>query len=182
MTVATPYAMPFTDAIRPTLDAAFRVAEQLTESPQQAEECLIEAAMLGSRVRPYVEAGVQVDPWFLGLVVRSCGGRNRRWELPARRYEVDMESLPLYSATRQARGSEPDRVRDLMARLPAGVVTAALRSLTWEHRVIAALYYVTEWSYSDLALALETTREELRPRLHRAKRALQEVLCERCKV
>ena len=178
MTVASPHPLPFSDAIRPTLGAAYRLAEQLTESQQQAEECLVEAAMLGSRVRPYIEPGTQVDPWFMGLVVRSCGERSRRWEAPKRADDVDMEALPLYGSARGGSGpsSEKDRAERLMASLPAAEITAALRSLPWEHRVIAALYYVTQWSYGDLARALETTRDELRPRLHRARRALQVAL------
>lgn len=47
MTVATSHSMLFAEAIRPLLDVAYRVAEQLTDTSQQAEECLVEAAMVG---------------------------------------------------------------------------------------------------------------------------------------
>lgn len=113
--------------------------------------------------------------------MRTCGGRNRRWEMP-RQLEAD-EALPLYSATRDAKwhDSDEDSARRLMEQLPATEITVVLRSLPWEHRVVSALYYITQWSYGDIAGALGTTREELRPRLHRARRALQMALWAKAK-
>jgi RNA polymerase sigma factor (sigma-70 family) len=183
MTVASPHTLVFGEAIRPCLDIAYRVAEQLTDSPRQAEDCLVEAAVVGSQVRPRVEPGATVNPWFLGLVVRSCGARHRQWELPAPRHEASADALPLYEATRAAEwhDAEDEPARRLFARLQPGDITAALRSLPWEQRVVASLYYITQWSYEDLARALEITRQELRPRLHRARRALQVALCARAR-
>jgi RNA polymerase sigma factor (sigma-70 family) len=180
MTVATPFMPAFGEAIRPCLEIAYRLAEQLTESPRQAEDCLTEAALTGSRVRPFIEPGIDVRPWFMGLVMRSCGSRYRRWEPPSQAWMGDDHSLPLYEATGAAQ-QDAEAAAHLFSRLSRSDVSAALRSLPWEMRKLAALYYVAEFRYDELAAALEVTTNELRPMLRRAKRAMQQALCARAR-
>lgn len=181
MIVATSQLFAFADAIRPCLEVAYRLAEQLTDSPRQAEECVAEAALMGSRVRPFIEAGSDMRPWFMGLIMRSCGGRYRRWESPVQPWSGDTMGLPLYEAAQQTLGQDEDAATQILSRLSQADISIALRSLPWESRKVAALYYVVGFRYAELGAALEISAEEVRPRLRRAKRAMQQALCVRAR-
>lgn len=176
--------MAFGEAISPCLEVAYQVAAQLTESPSQAEDCLAEAAILGSRAQPDFETDTDIRPVFLGLVLQRCrsrqGDAGERADLTAPSGD---DSLPLYEAAQSAPwfGQEPDPAAVLFARLSTSDVSSALRALPFELRQVAALYYVAEFSYAELARALNMSMDLVRSRLHQARREMQRAMCVRAR-
>lgn len=174
----------FGDAISPWLDTAYKLAAQLTESPSQAEACLVEAALLGSRAQPVVEAGADIRPAFLGLMLERCRSRQETGGAPAPLTLAPADdSLPLYDAAQSAAWlkQEGDPAAVLLSRLTAADVSGALRTLPYYLREVAALYYVAELSYAELAEILNLPLGLVRSRLHRARREMERAMCARAR-
>lgn len=176
--------MAFGDAIGPWLEVAYKVAVQLTASPSQAEACLAEAAILGSRARLEVEADREIGPVFLGLVLQRCRSRQEAGDRPSGLTSPSSDDpLPLYEAAQSATWleQEPDPAALLLSRLSATDVSSALRSLPYELQQVAALYYVAEFTYAELARAMNLSPDLVRSRLHRARRELERAMCARAR-
>jgi RNA polymerase sigma-70 factor (ECF subfamily) len=69
-------------------------------------------------------------------------------------------------------------VRQVLARLEGEQVAAAIDALPDEFRVTAALYFLQDLSYQEIADVLEIPVGTVRSRLHRGRALLQRTLWE----
>lgn len=169
----------FEALLAPLLGAAFGTALHLTRSQDDAEDLVQEAALLAFRGFPRFEAGTNFKAWFFKILTNVFYQRYRRRH---REPEVapleDVSELYLYVQTARAglHGAGMDPAELVLGKLDAEAIARALGTLPEEYRVVAALYFVEQFAYDEVAAILEIPVGTVRSRLHRARKLLQKAL------
>jgi RNA polymerase sigma-70 factor (ECF subfamily) len=73
-------------------------------------------------------------------------------------------------------GPALDPAELVLSKLDAEQVTSAIGRLPDEYRVVAALYFVEDFSYQEIAGILDIPVGTVRSRIHRGRRFLQRAL------
>jgi RNA polymerase sigma-70 factor (ECF subfamily) len=178
----------FEGLLGPILDQAYRVALRLTRNPADAEDLVQEAALLAFRGFGQFQRGTNFRAWFLRILTNAflSGRRRQRPEDHA----VALDDVPAAYLQRRAHESvsaahpDPagpsgaDLARDVLGRLEAEQVAAAIDALPEEFRVAAVLYFLQDLSYQEIASILDVPIGTVRSRLHRGRALLQRRLWE----
>jgi RNA polymerase sigma-70 factor (ECF subfamily) len=165
--------------LRPQLESAYRLAYRLTGGAADAEDLVQEASLLAWRGFGSFEPGSNFPAWFYRILTNAFVSRYRR----SRRQglAVALDEVPeLYLWRKCAAAGREDVLADpgetLVARLDAERINAAIIALPEEYRVVAALYFVEELSYQEIAEMVSIPIGTVRSRLFRARRRLQAAL------
>lgn len=169
----------FEQLVRPVLEPAYRLARSLTHDAADAEDVVQEAALRAFRAFHTFEPGTNFRAWFYRIVTNCAYGRRRT---QSRRPQTvtfdDAEALYLYSQTRAAglheRTNDPAGL--LLERIGAERIAEAIASIPEDYRATAALYFLEDYAYQDIAEVLEIPVGTVRSRLHRGRRMLQKAL------
>jgi len=169
----------FETALLPLLDRAYGLAYGLTHDRADAEDLVQEAALLAFKARAQFQPGTNFKAWFYRILVNAFYGQRRK----ARRQgeTVDLESVPalyLYDRTAEIglHAHSDDPAAELLGRLDAEQIVAALEALPEEYRAACSLYFVQEFSYEEIAQTLDIPLGTVRSRIHRGRRLLQQRL------
>lgn len=180
-TLATPgVARPtFESLLEPVLDGALSVALRYTRNRPDAEDLVQEAALLACRGFQSFTPGSNFRAWFLRILTNCFFSSYRKGKRHG--VEVELEDAPelyLYQETASlglhARTDDPARL--LVEKLTGEEVEAAIGSLPDEHRVVATLYFLEDFSYQEIADVVGVPVGTVRSRLHRSRRMLQKAL------
>jgi RNA polymerase sigma-70 factor, ECF subfamily len=169
----------FEELLSPLLDPAFGLAFSMTRNSADAEDVVQEAAMRAFRAFDTFEQGTNFKAWFYRILTNCCYARHRTSK---RRPEIvdldDANELYLYRQTRTTglheRSNDPASI--LMDRLSAERVAEAISMLPEEYQSVAMLYFLEDYSYQEIADALDIPVGTVRSRLHRGRRMLQKAL------
>jgi RNA polymerase sigma-70 factor (ECF subfamily) len=171
----------FQALLMPLLDAAYRTAYRLSGNAGDAEDLVQDASLLAWRGFGSFEAGTNFRAWFFRILTNAFYSRYRK----ARRegQAVELEEVPeLYLWRQSSAAGLNDVLQDpaaaLLARLDAEEVNAAIAALPEEYRMVAALYFMDDLPYQEIAEMLGIPIGTVRSRLHRARRLLQRALWE----
>jgi RNA polymerase sigma-70 factor, ECF subfamily len=171
----------FEALLAPIVANAYRVAYHLTRHRDDAEDLVQEAALQAFRAFGSFRPGTNFRAWFLRILTNLHYQRHRK----SRREPavVDLEDAPeLYLYTQTAKAGLHQLADDpaalVLDRLDAGLVMEALGQLPEDYRIAAALYFVEELSYEEIAAAVGCPIGTVRSRLHRGRRLLQKALWE----
>lgn len=161
----------------PVLDHAYAYALRLTRDRPDAEDLVQEAALAACKGFATFQAGTNFRRWFFQILTNcfyACHRKRRVDELAVE--DVDdpqfydgAESLGLLQ-------QEADPAGSLMARIDREAIDGALQRLPEEFRVVAALYFIEDLKYADIATIVGAPLGTVRSRLHRARRILQQEL------
>ncbi len=171
----------FESLLLPQLEPAYRLACSLTRNRADAEDALQEAALQAQRGFPGFAPGTNFRAWFFRIVMNCCYARHRS---ARRRAETSsLDEVPDAYLFRQSRdGGLPtegaDPARAVLDRLTSEQVMNSIASLPDEFREVAALYFLEDLSYEEIARILDRPVGTVRSRLHRARRILQKTLWE----
>lgn len=172
-------ASEFQALLEPILAGAYGLALHLTRNRADAEDLVQDAALLAFRGFEGFERGTNFRAWFFRIVTNTflSGRRRRRPEEQA----VPLEDVPVAYMQRRAREiasaeQAGDLVRGVLGKLETEEVAAAIEALPEEFRVVAALYFVRDSSYQEIAEILGIPVGTVRSRLHRGRRLLQKRL------
>ncbi len=167
------------ELLDPVLAPAYAFALSLARNQADAEDLVQEAALLATRHFATYEQGSNFRSWFLRIVLNVFRGRLRT----ARRRPVPVElgdapELFLYGKAAELGllGSHPDPAAAILGRIDGETVTAAIAALPEGYREVAALAFVEELSYPEIAAMLGIPVGTVRSRLHRARHRLQQLL------
>jgi RNA polymerase sigma-70 factor (ECF subfamily) len=169
----------FEQLLTPLLERAFGLALNLLGDRAEAEDAVQEAALLAFKNFKSFEPGTNFKAWFFRILVNWCFGRHRQRK---RRPEtVEYEDVPpmyLYEQTRAAgmHTAAADPIGDVVGRMGVEQVRSAIESLPDEFRAVAALYFLEDSTYQEIADVLAVPVGTVRSRLHRARRLLQKQL------
>jgi RNA polymerase sigma-70 factor (ECF subfamily) len=159
-------------------DAAYGYAFRLAHNRSDAEDLVQEAALLAFRGFSSFEPGSNFKAWFFKILTNCYRSKYRR---DRRRPTVDLDDTPdlyLYARSGQAGfpTEGPDPAAALFDKLGTERVVAALEQLPEEYRIVSTLYFMQDFSYEEIARALECPVGTVRSRLHRGRKMLQKTL------
>jgi RNA polymerase sigma-70 factor (ECF subfamily) len=175
-------AQVFEGHVTPVLDAAYRTALHMTRNHEDAEELVQEAALQAFRAFDTFQPGTNFKAWFFRILTNLFINNYRKKQRePALEQLYDLEDAPflyLYKQTRDlglhAWNSNPAAL--VLDKLEAAQVAAAIAALPEDYRIVAALYFVEEFSYQEIAAMVACPVGTVRSRLHRGRRMLQKAL------
>ncbi len=171
----------FQALLMPLLDAAYRTAYRLSGNAGDAEDLVQEASLLAWRGFDSFEAGTNFRGWFFRILTNAFYSRYRKARREGQSVELD-EVPELYLWRQSSAAGLNDVLEDpataLLARLDGEEVNAAIAALPEEYRVVAALYFMDDLPYQEIADMLGIPIGTVRSRLHRARRQLQRALWE----
>lgn len=163
----------------PILDAAYGTALHLTHNPHDAEDLVQEAAFLAFRAFHQFEEGTRFKAWYFRILTNLFYQRMRKKKREPVTVELD-EAPALYMFDRSHQvglaAHAPDPADFIMSRLTTEQVSRAIAALPEEYRVVAALYFMEDFGYQEIADIVDCPLGTVRSRLHRGRRTLQKSL------
>jgi RNA polymerase sigma-70 factor, ECF subfamily len=171
-------AAAFETLLSAVVDAAYGYAFRLAHNRSDAEDLVQEAAFLAFRGFGSFEPGSNFKAWFFKILTNCYRSKYRR---DRRRPTVDLDDTPdLYLYARSGEvgfpTDGPDPAAALLDKLGTEQVVAALEQLPEEYRIVSTLYFMQDFSYEEIACALECPVGTVRSRLHRGRKILQKAL------
>lgn len=169
----------FSRQLETVLDAAYGLALHMARNRDDAEDIVQEAALLAYRAFHTFQEGTNFRAWFLRIVTNCFRQRYRKARRQPQTTELeDAPDLYLYCRTAEAglhaRSEDPATL--VLSRLDTEQVSAAIEGLPEDYRLVAALYFLEELSYEEIAGILECPIGTVRSRLHRGRKLLQKAL------
>ena len=154
------------------LDTLYRGALRLTCDPDQAQDLVQEAYLRALRYQHSYQAGTNMKAWLFAIM------RNLFWDRfkGSRKDDVSLDDVGdfvLYEKLKDE-GARPEA--DVLDRIAASEVVAAVEKLPPLHREVVLLVDVEGFSYKDAAEALGVPIGTVMSRLHRARQQLQRSL------
>ena len=154
------------------LDTLYRSALRLTRDPDQAQDLVQEAYLRALRYQHSYQTGTNMKAWLFAIM------RNLFWDRfkGVRKDDVSLDDVGdfvLYEKLRDE-GARPEA--DVLDRIAATEVVAAVEKLPPLHREVVVLVDVEGFSYKDAAQALGVPIGTVMSRLHRARQQLQKSL------
>lgn len=169
----------FDALLTPLLGPAYGLAYSLVGDRAEAEDAVQEAALRALRAFHTFETGTNFRAWFYRIVTNCCFGRHRQRKRRPETVAFDeVPELYLYERTAEAglHALSDDPATLVMRRLTAEQVQAAVHALPEEFRAVAALFFLEDAGYEEIAAVLDIPIGTVRSRLHRARRMLQRSL------
>jgi RNA polymerase sigma-70 factor (ECF subfamily) len=169
----------FEEQLSPLLAPAYRAARSLLGDRSEAEDVVQEAALLAFRAYDSFAPGTNFRAWFFRILTNCCYGRHRQRRRRPQTVEFeDVPDLYLYTMMQQA-GMYTDNANPaaaVLGKMEVEEIVAAIDALPEEYRAVAALYFVEDFSYEEIAQALDCPVGTVRSRLHRGRKLLQQAL------
>lgn len=161
------------------LDVLYAHALRLTRSPSDAEDLVQDTFVRALRFYDRFERGSNLKAWLLRIQFNGFVNRYRR-HVKEHQASESLTQEPSGEATlgREALRSLLDPQSIALAPVVAKEIEAALAQLPEEHRAVVILADVEELSYKEIAEVIGCPIGTVMSRLHRARKALQELLAE----
>ena len=171
----------FEQLLAPILGQAFGVAMQMIHNRDDAQDLVQEAAVLAFRGFHTFQPGTNFKAWYFRILTNLFLNKRRKQQRsPATTPLEDAPDLFLYLETRNAGLHEKsaDPASLVLQELSTEQMVAAISALPEDYRVVAALYFMEELSYQEIADILDCPVGTVRSRLHRGRKLLQKALWE----
>ena len=163
----------FTEAALSHLDTLYRGALRLTRDADRAQDLVQDTYTRALRYQHSYQAGTNMKAWLFAIM------RNLFWDRfrGGRQEEVSLDDgggdFPLYERLRDDSALPEAEVLD---RIAAKEVVAAVEKLPPLHREVVLLVDVEGFAYKDAAEVLGVPIGTVMSRLHRARQQLQRLL------
>ncbi len=169
----------FESNLEPILGVAYGLALRLTRNSADAEDLVQETAVKSFCGFHTFQAGTNFKAWFLRILTNTFFKRYKKKRDEPEMIDLEDDSaLYLYNKTCEAglheASDNPGEV--LLRKMDAEHIAAAMAELPLEYRVVAALYFMDEFSYQEIADIIDCPVGTVRSRLHRGRRILQKSL------
>lgn len=171
----------FEQLLAPVLGQAFGVAMQMTHNRDDAEDLVQEAAVLAFRGFHTFQPGTNFKAWYFRILTNHFLNRRRKQlRAPVTTPLDDAPDMYLYSETKNAglHKNSTDPAALVLRDITTEQMIAAIGALPEEYRTAAALYFMDEFSYQEIAEIIDCPVGTVRSRLHRGRKLLQKALWE----
>lgn len=149
-------------------DLAYAVAYRILGNEQDSEEAVQDAFMQAYKSIATFRKEARFSSWLCRIVVNQSLARVRKRK-PQQRYE-DIE------VAEEQIGSIDPGYRKLLAKDQTRMIDQALEKLEPEDRLVLTLYYLDEQSFGEVAAITGIAGENIKMRLHRARKRMYGVL------
>lgn len=169
----------FSSLLDAVLPRAYAAARSMTGNTGDAEDLVQDAALLAWKGFARFERGSNFRAWFMKILANAFYSNYRREKRHANTVPLDdAPELYLYNKTNAAGFNQGDDnpAKTLVGKLDGEQVHEAIRRLPGEYRDAASLYFVDEFTYQEIADALQVPVGTVRSRLHRGRKLLQVAL------
>jgi RNA polymerase sigma factor (sigma-70 family) len=153
--------LAFAELARLHKDAAFRTAYLVTWDAAEAEDATQEAFLAAYEALGRFRADAPFRPWLLRIVTNKASNRRRS---ALRRVKWALRAAEDYPSA----GAAPSPEAEVLSRLHAELVVAALNRLRAEERLVLVHRYLHGLSEAEMADALGCARGTVKSRLSRA--------------
>jgi RNA polymerase sigma-70 factor (ECF subfamily) len=154
------------------LDTLYRGALRLTRDPDQAQDLVQEAYLRALRYQHSYQPGTNMKAWLFAIM------RNLFWDRfkGSHKEDVSLDDVGDFVLFEKLRdeGAKPES--DVLDKIAATEVVAAVDKLPPLHREVVLLVDVEGFSYKDAAQTLGVPIGTVMSRLHRARQQLQKSL------
>jgi RNA polymerase sigma-70 factor (ECF subfamily) len=147
-------------------DMLYRTARRYTHDADKACDLVQETFLRALRARDTFDLKSHgIRPWLVRIMRNlHLSGAERERRQP---HAVESESLENWSAASDAKPSSGDMFQDMDQEL-----ARALHDLPEDYKVVLMLWAVEEFSYKEIAVAVEVPIGTVMSRLHRARQQL----------
>lgn len=136
----------------------------------QAEDIAQDVFLRAYSKRESFRGDSSVRTWLLSITINRCKDYLRSWSF---RHELQEETI-LDREVAQA-----DTEATVVEKLARDDLWQSIHQLPEKYREVIALYYIQELNGQEIALVLQTSEQNVRTRLHRARAMLKDILTER---
>ena len=169
----------FEELLKPILKTVYGAALNYTRNHDDASDLVQEATLQAFRAFDSFQPGTNFRAWLLRILTNLFLNKYRKQQRePDTASLDDVPESYLYVESYRAgmhQGSA-DPAAIVLEKLDTEKVTAAIGALPEEFRVVAALYFVEEFSYQEIAEIVDCPVGTVRSRLHRSRKLLQKTL------
>lgn len=148
----------------------FRTALAILNDPAAAEDVLQDCFLRFHANADRIDGSIPLSPWLHRVTVNLAYNA-----LARRKRSVGVAGLMLDALT-PGGGSAPDRLAERAETRDA--VLAAIEQLSFEHRIVVILFYLSEFSVEEIAYILDCPVGTVKSRLHYARNKLRSQLAE----
>jgi RNA polymerase sigma-70 factor (ECF subfamily) len=172
----------FESYLTPILTAVYGTALHMTRNCEDAEDLVQEAALQAFRAFDSFQEGTNFKAWFFriltNLFINAYRKRQREPEINSLSESEDAPALYLFKRTQEmgVHAWNPDPAALVIERMETEQIGRAIAALPEDYRVVAALYFMEEFSYQEIAEIVGCPVGTVRSRLHRGRRMLQKAL------
>jgi RNA polymerase sigma-70 factor, ECF subfamily len=164
----------FAETALPLLPTIARVALALTNDQSDADDLVQETFLRAYRHWNTFTPGTDAKAW-LSTIARHAFVEQRRRAM--RSLVADDQELENLAAVHQHDRAKAHDLDDMFSRLDLGpAIARAIAALEPHYRDVVTLVDVDDFSYEQVAMALDIPIGTVRSRLYRARRQLQESL------
>ena len=171
----------FEALLRPILQTVYGTALHYTRNRDDASDLVQEATLQAFRAFNSFQSGTNFRAWLLRILTNLFLNKYRKQQRePDIANLEDLTESYLYNQTYRAgmhQGSS-DPAEVILQKLDTEKVRAAIDALPEEFRIVAALYFVEEFSYQEISEIVDCPVGTVRSRLHRSRKLLQKALWE----
>jgi RNA polymerase sigma-70 factor (ECF subfamily) len=167
----------FEELVRPYLKALFALAWRFTHNTALAQDLVQDTLLKAYRFFHRFEAGTNFWAWLLTIMRNLYFSQRRKqaWETPV----TELDRFPLSGAPSPTVPPDIPGLEELDGVLPHIVtddVLEALDNLPEEYRTAVLLADLLEYSYKEIAVAMDCPMGTVMSRLHRGRQLLQQRL------
>jgi RNA polymerase sigma-70 factor (ECF subfamily) len=164
----------FAETALPLLPTIARVAAALTNDPADADDLVQETFLRAYRHWKTFVPGSDCKAW-LSTICRHAFVEQRRRD--AKSVVADDQELENFAAAREHNRAKANELDGMFGRLDLGpAIAGAIAKLEPHYRDVVTLVDVDDFSYEEVAAALDIPIGTVRSRLYRARRQLQQAL------
>ena len=169
----------FEELLAPVLDPAYGAAFHMCRNSHDAEDLVQEASLQAFRYFHQFEPGTKFKAWYFRILTNLFYYKYRKKKREPQTVELeDAPDLYMYVQTTvlglNTGNSNP--ADSIMDKLGEEHIHLAIGALPDEFRVVAALYFIEDFAYDEIAQIIEKPVGTVRSRLHRARKMLQKAL------
>ncbi len=166
------------ELLLPVLGRAYGYALRLVQNNADAEDLVQEAVLAAIRGFGGFQAGTNFGAWFFQIITNCFYAQHRRRKNLVEASIDDVPDLFLYDCATELglQGKAPDPARALLAAIDREQIDQALQRLPEEFRTVAALYFLEDLTYAEIARIVNAPVGTVRSRLHRGRKLLQKHL------
>jgi RNA polymerase sigma-70 factor, ECF subfamily len=171
----------FEALLEPLLDNLYGAALRMTRHHDDAQDLVQDTVVKAYRFFHRFERGTNFRAWMLRVMTNLYINRYRKAERQGEQIELDaLEDTGIWAKLWEQSGSSLayDPAAQVLAKLDAAMICAAIDSLPAEFRLVVTLSDLSGLSYEEIVAATGLPMGTVKSRLYRGRKQIQKQLWE----